>query len=219
MTDKASNTGAPQQSWMLWIFNAFVLIWMINKNKKNPISQMVEGRAAQATEVTAALRPLNFSELHKDWREAGVSASRPRSQSLQEDGRGTESKRLEVQYEVFTVWWFGLMSSAAVGPVGFIKSKIKAASTTNCTDMLIPVSCLDLNRSRQRGERKEQQTDYVIRNSRQLPGQGFEKVHDQERHQARPSPTGMKCCTMETLTCGGGIFSSQNVNCVSVCRI
>ncbi len=50
------------------------------------------------------------------------------SQSLEEDWRGTESKLLEVQCEVLkSVMIRGAVTSAGVGPLCFIKSKVNAA--------------------------------------------------------------------------------------------
>ncbi len=51
-----------------------------------------------------------------------------RSQSLEEEWRGTESMLLEVQCEVSTVVMiWAAMSSAGVGPLCFLKSTVNAA--------------------------------------------------------------------------------------------
>ncbi len=50
-----------------------------------------------------------------------------RSQSLEEEWRGTYSMLLEVQCEVSTVRIWAAMSSAGVGPLCFLKSTVNAA--------------------------------------------------------------------------------------------
>ncbi len=57
-----------------------------------------------------------------------ISFGKSGSQSLEEERRGTESTLLEVQCKVSTsVMVWGAMSSAGVGPLCFLRSKVNTA--------------------------------------------------------------------------------------------
>lgn len=81
----------------------------------------------------------NLRQIHKDWTwswcfnhahmDPGQESVllfiwRPRSQSLEEEWRCTESELLEVWSKVFSRWWFGAMSDDAA--LNFMRSKVSS---------------------------------------------------------------------------------------------
>ncbi len=112
-------------------------------HQESPHSDVLLGKGYQATSETETMSEASYLGLRR--KITGLLLSGPKSSfqikvhfefhleikvwSLEEDWRGTESKLLEVQCEVSEVSDdLGAVTSAGVGPLCFIKSKVNAAA-------------------------------------------------------------------------------------------